>query len=428
MIDARRLAFEVSLRIERGGRSDAELGAALSRARLSREDRGLATRIVYGVAAWRRRLDHTIGAYAARPLETIDVEALAALRIGAYQLVLLDRVPGYAAVDSTVRLLSGRLRRGAGFVNAVLRRIADAGEAPLPRDETTAIGVSLSHPDWLVRLWRSELGAAAAEALMRADNEAAPTTLRCLVAREQALAALAIEGVGARTARFAPDALDAESAITLPGVAIPQGEASQLVALLVGARPGERVLDACAAPGGKTAYLAALVGREGEVTAVDPGRAAQRRIRALLDACAVRATIVTRRIQDVPLERPYDAVLDDAPCSGLGTLREHPEIRWRRSETDLAGFAARQTEILAAAARHVRPGGRLVYATCTLVRAENDDVVDAFLRGHGAFRSDQASHVHPALAELVDDRCRLRTAPHTHGTAGFFAARLVRTE
>jgi 16S rRNA (cytosine967-C5)-methyltransferase len=414
------------MRVQTGARSDAELGAALARSGLSVEDRALATRLVYGVEAWRQRLDHTIAAYADRSIDRIDMEARVALRLGAYQLLLLDRVPDYAAVDSSVSLLSGDARRSTGFVNAILRRIGREGEAALPNDETEAISVRVSHPVWLVRHWRAELGAENANALMRANNEPAPTTLRCLVDRTEAIATLAENGCHAVPARFATDALTSDRGIALRGIAVPQAEASQLVTLFVGASEGERVLDACAAPGGKAAYLASRVGPSGEVTAVDPGRMAARRIQALLELCGERARIVNERVQDLAPEIAYDAVLVDAPCSGLGTLREHPEIRWRREHADLAGYAARQSEILAAAARHVRVGGRVVYATCTLAKAENDDVADRFLGDHDEFKPDTAGELDPAVAPFVDQHCRLRTSPHEHGLSGFFAARFVR--
>ena len=425
-MDARHLAFEVLKRVEAGGRSDAELGVALARERMSPEDRALATRIVYGVVAWQLRLDHTIAAYADRRIERIDTDTLLALRIGAYQLLLLDRVPGYAAVDRSVGLLSGAARRSAGFANAILRRVARDGAAPLPSDENEADSIELSHPLWLLRLWVRELGRSDANALMRANNEPAPSALRCLAPREAVLADLAARGVRAAPARYAPDALVAEGTAALPGLVVPQSEASQLVTLLLGACVGERVLDACAAPGGKTAYLASLVGPAGSVTAVDPRRSATRRIEALLGLAGVRARVVAARIQDLAVDQPYDAVLVDAPCSGLGTLREHPEIRWRRSEADLTRYAMQQDEILAAASRHVRPGGRLVYATCTLTRAENDDVVDRFLDRNRDFAAHPPATVHPAVLPLIDERCRMRTSPHRHGLAGFFAARLVR--
>jgi 16S rRNA (cytosine967-C5)-methyltransferase len=426
-VDARSLALSVLERVDDGTRSDAELGRQLTRADLGESDRALATRIVYGVLAWRLRLDHTIAAFAHRRIEDLDRPLPNILRIGLYQLCFLDRVPPYAAVSSAVELVPRTLRHAAGLVNAVLRRAGRQGMAtPSSPDASERVAVELSHPAWLVKLWIAELGVDEALALMRADNEALRTTLRALIDRQTALAAVREQGVEADPGRYAPQAIRSSAALVLPGVCLPQGEASQLVALLLGARPGERVLDACAAPGGKTAYLAQTVGTEGSVTAVDAGRGAERRIRSLLDLCGVRARIIEDGIENVPVDEPYDAVLVDAPCSGLGTLREHPEIRWRRTPADLADFADRQSRILRAAAKHVRPGGRLVYATCTLARAENDEVVDAFLAESPGFSADAPDNVDPAPRALLDEGCRMRTYPHRHDMAGFFAARLVR--
>lgn len=426
-MDARRLALAVLESVDEGARSDAELGRELGPAELAEHDRALATRIVYGVLAWRLRLDHTIAAFARRRVEALDRPLANILRIGLYQLCFLDRVPPYAAVNSSVDMVPPGLRHTAGFVNAILRRAGRQGlVAPSTPLESERTAIELSHPEWLVKLWSAELGALEALALMRADNEALRTTLRALGDRDEVLRCVRERGVEAEPARFAPQGIRASAAVTVPGVVVPQGEASQLVALLVGASPGERILDACAAPGGKTAYLAQAVGPAGSVTAVDAGRGAGHRIGALLDLCGVRARIVEDRIENVPLEGLYDAVLVDAPCSGLGTLREHPEIRWRRAPGDLADFARRQSAILRSAALHVRPGGRLVYATCTLTRAENDDIVDNFLAERCDFAASNCTDVHPALRALVDERCRLRTFPHRHDMAGFFAARMVR--
>jgi 16S rRNA (cytosine967-C5)-methyltransferase len=426
-VNARRLALDVLERVDGGARSDAELGRKLARSDLKEPDRALATRIVYGVLAWRLRLDHTIAVLAHRRIEDLDRPLPNVLRIGLYQLFFLDRVPSYAAVNSTVELVPDGLRHAAGFVNAVLRRAGRQGLAePTSQNDSERLAIEMSHPAWLVRLWSEELGADQAVALMRADNEALGTTLRALGDRETAIRQIRERGVKAEPGRFAPQAIRASAALAVPGVCVPQGEASQLVTLLVGARPGERILDACAAPGGKTAYLAQAVGTQGSVTAVDAGLGAGRRIATLLELCAVQARIVEDSIETVPVHQPYDAVLVDAPCSGLGTLREHPEIRWRRTPADLADFAERQSLILRAAARHVRPGGRLVYSTCTLARAENDEVVDAFLDESRDFTPGDAGEVDPAPRALLDERCRMRTYPHRHDMAGFFAARLVR--
>jgi len=426
-VDARRLALSVLERVDDGVRSDAELGRQLTRADLGESDRALATRLVYGVLSWRLRLDHTIAAFSHRRIEDLDRPLPNILRIGLYQLCFLDRVPSYAAVHSAVDLVPRALRHAGGLVNAILRRASREGmaTASLP-NANDRLAIELSHPAWLVKLWIDELGAEEAFALMRSDNEALRTTLRALVDRETALRNIRERGVEADPGRYAPQAIRSSTALVLPGICVPQGEASQLVALLVGARPGERILDACAAPGGKTAYLAQTVGPAGSVTAIDAAPGAERRIRSLLELCGVRARIVEDTVENVPVNEPYDAVLVDAPCSGLGTLREHPEIRWRRTPADLVDFAQRQSRILGSAAKHVRPGGRLVYATCTLTRAENDEIVDAFLAGTPGFAADAPENVDPAPRALLDEDCRMRTYPHRHDTAGFFAARLVR--
>jgi 16S rRNA (cytosine967-C5)-methyltransferase len=314
----------------------------------------------------------------------------------------------------------------AAFANALLRRASRDGLAALPSDEPERTAVELSHPPWLVEMWRSELGADDARALMEANNRASATVVRALVPRDEAIAALRARGLDAVRARFAPDAIVATAPAGVPGIAIAQGEASQLVALLVGAHGGDGVLDACAAPGGKSAYLSALVGTKGRVLAVDKGARAQARIESTCRAAGCRnVESVESAIEDARDLGELDAVLADAPCSGLGTLREHPEIRWRRTPADVAQLAARQATILRAAAEHVRPGGVLVYSTCTIARTENDDVVDAFLAERADFREDAAG-AHPAAVALLDERGRLRTWPHRHDMAGFFAARMRR--
>ncbi|HET9063290.1 MAG TPA: transcription antitermination factor NusB, partial [Candidatus Binatia bacterium] len=247
-MDARRLALAVLERVDAGARSDAELGRELDGSELAEPDRSLATRIVYGVLAWRLRLDHTIAALARRRVEALDRPLANILRIGLYQLCFLDRVPPYAAVNSAVDMVPPGLRHAAGFVNAILRQAGRRGlVAPSTQVESERAAIELSHPEWLVKLWTAELGAPEALALMRADNEALRTTLRALGDRDEVLRCVRERGVEAEPARFAPQGIRAAAAVTVPGVVVPQGEASQLVALLVGARPGESILDACAA-------------------------------------------------------------------------------------------------------------------------------------------------------------------------------------
>jgi 16S rRNA (cytosine967-C5)-methyltransferase len=285
----------------------------------------------------------------------------------------------------------------------------------------------------LVQSWLDQLGENETRALLAVNNTAAPKVLRCLVEREQALAELSARGIEAEAARYAPDAVIAHNIGDWSGIAVPQGEASQLVVLYLNPLPGQLVLDACAAPGGKTAYAARMVGEgqpvgSGRVVAVDPARGGESRVARTVAACGVNnVEFHACSLQELQTGDDFDAVLVDVPCSGLGTLRQNPEIRWRRQPSDLTDLASRQGELLQLASGRVAPGGVLLYSTCTLVEAENDAVVDSFLAENPDFTEPGANEQATAcLRPLLDSRGRLRTFPHLHGCDGFFAARLCR--
>lgn len=435
--DSRSVALEVLLRVNAGAFSDAALSRQLELDQLDRRDSALATLLVYGSLAWRLALDHEIQTLSDRKLSAIDAPVLEAIRLGLFQLRYLDRVPEWAAVNSSVDLARRHQRRAAGMVNAVLRRAIRQGPPALPDaarvGATERLSLEYSHPQWLVQAWLDQLGEDETVALLAANNTAAPTVLRCLLPREQALAELTARGVEATAAHYAPDALLALNTGDWSGVAVSQGEASQLVVLYLDPRPGQRVLDACAAPGGKTAYAASLAGQgpggeNGHVIAVDPARGARSRVASTLEASGQdNVEFHACSLQQLDTDDDFDAVLVDAPCSGLGTLRQNPEIRWRRQPSDLADLASRQGELLQLAAERVAPGGVLVYSTCTLVDAENDAVVDRFLAENDDFTEPVANDEAAAcLQPLLDARGRLRTFPHLHGCDGFFAARLRR--
>jgi len=438
----RGLAHEVLVRVEtEEAFADVLLAHRLEATRLSVADRALVTRLVYDTLAWQGRLDHHLSQLVRRPLASLDPTVRAALRLGLCQLTILERVPAHAAVDTSVRLA----RRGggpgaAGLVNAVLRRAAREGATShvLPDAETDPIerlAVELSHPRWLVELWARELGVDEARALLAANNQHGRTTLRANLARTS-LADLMREltevRVEATPGRYAPAALDVtHGAGVLRGLDAFaagrfafQGEASQLVAALVAPADGARMLDACAAPGGKACALAA----EGTVVALDPHVAGARRITAeavRLGVSTLHATVADARRP--PLAGDFDAVLVDAPCSGLGTLRRHPELRWRRQAADVGRLAALQRELLAGVAPLVRPGGTLVYAVCTLTEAETTGVVEDFLATQQRFRAvDAGAFLPDAAATLVTSAGALRTLPHRHDLDGFFAVRLER--
>ncbi len=438
-MNPRLLAFQVLSEVESTNRfADALLGRYLAESDLNPADRALATVLVYGTITRQLTLDYTIAGLSSRRLAQIDTDALVLLRMGLFQLNFLDRVPAYAVVDTAVKLARRHAPGAAGFINALLRRASREGLRPLAdADEQDRLSIEYSHPQWLVDLWIDELGVDDAVALMDANNRPAPTVLRALGDRGVTIERLRDLGYEAHEGKYAPAAVVVESggnAGAAQAGAVSQGEASQLAVLFSGVKPGARVLDACAAPGGKTAYLAQLAGPDGMITAVDPASGARRRIEDTLRRCGdgprADVEIIEAGIDGFDGAGEYDLVLVDAPCSGLGTLRQHPEIRWRRYPEDLEDLAARQARILDRAAAWVRPGGCLVYSTCTIASSENDAVVDDFLSREAGFEEAPGAgdliRAGVDADELVGSDGRLRVFPDHHDADGFFAARLQR--
>jgi 16S rRNA (cytosine967-C5)-methyltransferase len=445
---ARTAAYDV-LRAISTGSADLPTAIASARATLTDErDRALAADIAAGVMRWRAALDHLIAAFARRPIEKLDPEVVDILRLSAYQLLHLTRVPASAIVDDAVDLVrrAGK-RSAAGFANAVLRSISRGrGSLPLPPrpveplDRDAALdyfSVTLSHPRWLAARWYERLGFDATEAWLQFNNAPAGVTLRAnrlLLTRDDLANKLRFDPHDATTLRpttYAPDGLVVESGHPLRGPGIDAGwfivqdEASQLVTLLAGADPGRRVLDTCASPGGKTTAIAAAMHDEGLLVACD---VRDRRVDLLRRTVAASGAHHVRIVQanllrPLPFSQPFDLVFVDAPCSGLGTLRRDPDLRWRRKEEDLPLLAAAELTMLQHAADAVAPGGRLVYATCSSEPDENDGVVDAFLATTHGFTPVDARTAAPSLpAALVDARGRLATRPDRDGLDAFFGA------
>jgi 16S rRNA (cytosine967-C5)-methyltransferase len=447
---ARVAAFEMLQAIS-SGRLDLPAAVASVREAIADErDRALAAEIATGVQRWRAAIDHLIAHFAKRPVGRLDLEIVDILRLGAYQLLYLTRVPAAAVVDDAVQLTRRAAKTSAsGFVNAVLRAISRSRAAlPLPRapanpDNRQAsldyLATTLSHPRWLVARLYDRLGFHAAEAWVQFNNRRAPLTLRAnrlRCSRDELARRLADEGVAGCPTRFAPDGFIVTTGHPLRGRGLHDGwfvvqdEASQLVALVAQAVAGRRTLDACAAPGGKTTAMAATVKDEGLIVACD---IRHRRMELLRRTIAATGASNVRLVQAdllraLPFSARFDCVVVDAPCSGLGTLRRDPDIKWRRSERDLEPLAAAQRLMLHHAADVVVRGGRLVYSTCSSEPEENDGVIDELLAGGSEFRLAHAAGAVPDLPrELVDDRGFLRTEPHAHGLEAFFAAVLVRT-
>ncbi len=425
---ARRCAYTVTRRVFEGGAyTDHAFRAEAQRLELDGRDRAFAMRLAYGVVQRRRTLDHVLEAVSDRAVADLDAEVIAALRLGAYQLLYMDGVADHAAVTESVDLAKAAGSRGHGLVNAVLRRTAREGPALLGKlgDSTPQEAALLhSHPDWVAEMWWEQLGPDAARALMSADNEAAESAARVNTLRAEVDAVvteLAQAGVAATADTDIPEALVLEQPYDLHGsqlfergALMPQSRASMMVARAVDPQPGERVLDLCAAPGGKTTHLAALMGNEGEVMAVELD--AKRARDVARNAERLGATCVEVVVGDAAqpaFGADYDRVLVDPPCSDLGTLRSRPDARWRKTPEQVAELAALQAGILDAAVQALRPGGRLVYSTCTISPDENEHQMEAVVARH------------PALT--APDRPFVQTLPHRDRTDGFFIATFVKT-
>jgi 16S rRNA (cytosine967-C5)-methyltransferase len=401
---ARACAYEVLLRVDGGAWADRALQGETGRRELSPRDRALATQLAYGTVQRQATLDHVIEQLSGRPAARLDAAVRVALRLGLYQLLFLERVPAHAAVTESVDLVKARAPRAAGLVNAVLRRATrEAWRLVAALDDATPERAALkhSHPDWIARLWWDVLGPDDAKALMATDNRAPEPVLRANTLKTTPEALAAALPVGSHPADGLPEALD------------PQ--------------PGERVLDLCAAPGGKTTHLAALMGGEGAVTAVE--RDARRAARLTETARRMGAAIVEVRRGDAAEfdeQEAYDRVLVDPPCSDLGTLALRPDARWHKQPEDPERLATVQRGILRAGARALKPGGTLVYSTCTISPQENERLVEGFLAEHADFALEDPHSVASDLPVWEHPRVPgvLQTLPHRDGTDGFFVARL----
>ena len=389
---------------------------------LDARDRAFAQQLAYGAIQNRATLDYVITSLSARPVDTIDLSLLNALRLGVYQLAVLDGVPDHAAVNETVDLAKDHGRGGHRLVNAVMRRATrEAGDliAQLTDYSPAEAAVRHSHPEWIVRMWWDTFGPEETVALLERDNSPAESAIRAnelLVTVAEVSAGLAADGVESHLAEGLPEGLVVDgqfdvhgSKLFREGAIMPQSRASMLVARTLDPQPGERVLDMCAAPGAKTSHLAALMGNRGEVVAVEKhgGRA-----KALAENCErLGVTCVSVQEADaLDAEGEFDRVLLDPPCSDLGTLQSRPDVRWKKDEDTVARLVTEQERLLDVAADRVKPGGTLVYSTCTISPEENERQIDRFLERHAEFSAGE----------------RTQLLPHRDGTDGFFIAKLGR--
>jgi 16S rRNA (cytosine967-C5)-methyltransferase len=431
---ARLIAFDVLRRVEEEG-AYASVLLASAQDDLDARDRALSNELTLGVLRRQLTLDHLISHYANRAASRLDPAVRIALRMGLYQLRFLSRIPPSAAVNEAVKLVRfARVRSADKLVNAVLRRAireADFDPGSSIQDPLEKIAVETSHPRWLLDRWIKSFGMAEATALASANNTAAPVSFRVIGNKRSVLEKLDAAGASLEPSVVTRDAWRIKewnsvlSELVNSGEAYVQDEASQLVALALEAQPGDRILDLCAAPGSKTTHIADLANSEATVVA---GDIYPHRLRVVSNSARLQKV---RRIHCVSLdgtlplpfaEASFDRVLVDAPCSGTGTLRGNPEIRWRLSEEDIVELASQQRRLLSNAATLVKPDGRLVYSTCSLESEENEEVVSAFLTSNSSFRRAELS----VDLAIMTQTGEARTWPHRQGTDGFFISAFVR--
>ena len=406
-------------------------------------DRAFLTELTYGVLRWRGRLDWIIRHFANIPLEKVESEILNTLRLGLYQIFFLTKTPASAAVNESVELAKKiRGKGGGGFVNAILRSaIREKETIPYPderQDPALQIAIFQSHPLWLVQRWIEELGVDETLRVCVANNRIPALTLRAntlKIRREDLIEQLTEKGVISAPAPFSDDGIllkNGPPVSELPflkeGLFVIQNEASQLVSLIMNPRPGEKILDACAAPGGKTTHIAQRMENLGEIYALDLH---QEKLRKIEEGCLrLGIKIVKTMIGDAafPLPVPggmkFDRILADVPCSGFGTLRRNPDLKWKRKEEEIARLSQLQFSILKNLSEYVREGGLLVYSTCTVFHEENEDVVGRFLSEHHEFKLDPLADVLPEKCNFFIRNGYFKTFPPEDGMDGFFAARL----
>ena len=404
-------------------------------------DRQLAWSLVLGVVRQQRYLDWVIGKFSKHPVAKMKPLTLQALRVGVFQLLLLDRIPASAAINETVQALkeARQPRWLTGFANGLLRNV-DRKRAGLA-GEGLAVGIRHSHPDWLVRRWQARYGAERAEALCRLNNDLPALTLRFDFGTDQIfeyIHSLKERGITAEIGRYSPVAVhlpDYRGPVSeLPGYDQGwfqvQDEAAQLVSMLLAPYKEGDYLDGCAGLGGKTTHIVRLLSEPSRLVAVEPSQHRRTLLQKNLERLrlADRVEVVAGELADLRnRSQRFRGILIDAPCSGLGVVRRHPDIRWNRKEDELLRYQARQFELLDTAAGLLQPDGVLVYVTCSMEPEEDEQVVDRFLKVHQEFvLTDAGEHLPAPCAELTNDRGLLYTAPDLHGMDGFFAARLVK--
>lgn len=433
-------AVKVLNRVERtDSYLDKVLDAELRSGELNDLDKGLLNELVHGVLRWQNRLDWVLNGFSHGNFAKSEINVKNTLRVALYQILFLERIPHAAAVNEGVEFIK-RIRgdKPAGLVNAVLRNIIrniDGIRYPDPEeDRVQYMAVFYSHPHWMVKRWLERLGQESTERLLLANNERPGMFLRInrlKITPEEFCARLDAQNISYTRSSFLPHVVRVK---TLTGIAqmdlfrngmfTIQDESAALPCQLLDPHPGQRIIDLCAAPGGKTTNLAEMMKNEGEIIALDKYEAKLNLIRASCERLGVRIADLHAADATTYEAPPADRVLLDAPCSGLGTLAKKPDMKWKRELSDIRKLTVTQDALLESAARLVKPGGALVYSTCTMEPEENEELITAFLSRHPEFSLDRADRYLPA--DVVTPEGYVATFPHLHFMDGSFAARLVK--
>ncbi|GAX90423.1 16S rRNA (cytosine(967)-C(5))-methyltransferase [Effusibacillus lacus] len=421
--------------------SNLALQNALSRYNLPVNDKGLLTEIVYGTVQRLNTLDFRIRPLLKQPVAKLEPWVRNLLRLTVYQLDYLERIPPFAAIHEAVEIAKRRNPRLSGFVNAVLRNLLRGGKPDFPSagfDPIRHLALVHSHPEWLVKEWFDQYGPEETERICMANNERPSLSLRVnsmRANRDEVIKALAEEGVEAHASIVSPDGIVLNSGTDVAklkvfqkGMCSVQDESSMLVARCVNPQPGMRILDACAAPGGKTTHLAELAGDQGEVFAADIHEHKIELIRNAAQRLGLQSIRpVTGDIRELlPSLGQFDAILLDAPCSGFGVIRRKPDIKWRKTPDDVKEIRQIQADLIRLVAGSVKPGGILIYSTCTVERKENEEIVRSLLRERDDFEIDPLLSFLPKTVSrkaLTPDGW-VQMLPHHFGTDGFFICRL----
>ncbi|MDB9538289.1 16S rRNA (cytosine(967)-C(5))-methyltransferase [Anabaenopsis arnoldii] len=445
MINARQIAFNALRDVHKGAYADVALNRVLQKVSLPSHDRGLLTELVYGSVRRQRTLDTLIDQLATKKSHQQPQDLRTIIHLGLYQLRYQERIPASAAVNTTVQLAKENGFSGlTGFVNGLLRQYIRLGERlpeplKLPENPVERLGILYSFPDWIIQVWLDELGLAQTEQLCDWMNQTPTIDLRVNPLRaaiEEVEGALASVGILTRRVRDLPQALrlvGSTGAIqNLPGFSegwwSVQDASAQLVGYVLNPQAGEVVIDACAAPGGKTTHIAELMADDGEVWGCDRTASRLRKLRENAQRLHLQSIrICTGDSRHLPqFNSRGDRVLLDAPCSGLGTLHRHADARWRQTPESVQELSRLQTELIAQTSKFVKPGGVLVYATCTLHPAENEGVISRFLTDHPDWEI-QPPGVDSYEARYSTPQGWLKVWPHRQNMDGFFMVRLRKT-